>query len=57
MKLHNQERINLPANVSSALIWGGTGCLQTALLNLYGHSRAFTGSKLVLISASAMHLA
>ena len=33
------------------------GCIQTALLNLYGHTRTFTGSKLILICASAMHIA
>lgn len=33
------------------------GCIQTALLNLYGHTRAFTGSKLFLICASAVNIA
>lgn len=33
------------------------GCIQTALLNLCGHTGAFTGSNLILICAFAMHMA
>lgn len=44
-----------PCEVSQVLY--SAGCIQTALLHLYGHTWAFTGSKLILSCASAMHIA
>lgn len=38
-------------------VLNSAGHIQTALLSLYGHTRAFTGSKQLLIHVSAVNIA